>query len=508
MAEKSQGPVRPPVLEGKARRAPARAARKPAGQKATPSSTTASKADEPTKAAQTSEPATKDAPKTASANTDTPKAAAPKPESSASSANASSSATNQAAKTKPRRRSADLASGLIGGLAGAVLAAIVFLLLSVWNLLPQPIPAPDTSAIENRLDALNGRLSLLEQKSSETESGLTSLDQSLKDNQAADSADRTGADDALALLDTRITDLENAPAPAIPSDLADQLASLQTRTQNLADRVDALAAGASSSDASDIAARLAALASEQEDLAGKITDLSDQIAVTNGETANLQTGLADQDSKMSDLAGQLAETNNQVSALSGRVDGLVQSAETETANQLAAQIPLALAALNDRAATGAPYADELAIVEQLLPDLPIDPDVQAAAETGLTPTTRLAEDFTRAVPAMLAAAPVQSGNSVGDQIAQSLQQIFAARNSAADDNSTAASLARIEDALNAGDVTTAAEVIGLLPEEVSAAGGDVIGAINSRATFEAFATKARAAILSDAATDPEAAVSQ
>lgn len=507
MAEKSQGPVRPPVLEGKARRAPAKSARKPAGQETNPTGA-ATKADEPVKAAQTSAPATKDAPKSAPANADTPKAAAPKPESSATSANASSSTSSQAAEAKPRRRSADLASGLIGGLAGAILAAIVFLLLSVWNLLPQPIPAPDTTAIENRLDALNGRLSLVEQKSTENGSGLVSLDQSLKDNQAADSADRTGADDALALLDTRITELENAPAPSIPADLGEQLTALQTRTQNLADRVDALAAGASSSDASDIADRLAALATEQQDLAGRIAGLSDQIAAANGEAANLQTGLADQDSKMGDLANQLAETNGQVSALSGRVDGLVQSAETEAANQLAAQIPLALSALNDRAATGVPYADELAIVEQLLPDLPIDPDVQAAAETGLAPTTRLAEDFTRAVPAMLAAAPAQSTNSVGDQIAQSLQQIFAARNSAADDNSTAASLARIEDALNAGDVTTAAEVIALLPEAVSQAGGDVIDAINKRATFEAFATEARAAILSDATTNPEAAASQ
>ncbi|MCB9992390.1 MAG: hypothetical protein H6873_01900 [Hyphomicrobiaceae bacterium] len=489
MVEKSQGPVRPPVLEGTARRTSARSARKPAE-----------------KAAATTEPVVDAAPATETPpQAESPKAGAAKTADAGNTGapNPSGSAAKPASLL--RSRSADLTSGLIGGLAGAILAAIIFLLLSVWNLLPQPIPAPDLSNIEGRLDSLGSRLAEIEAKAATTDSALASLDQSLKDNASSDAANLTSANQALALVDQRVSDLETAPAPDLPQSLTDRIAGLEATSQNLADRIDALAAGASSNEAADIADRIAALGTAQEQLASRIDALAADMESGKAETGALKSGLGDQDKNIQSLAADLAATNDQMTTLSGRVDELVRSAETQAANQTAAQVPLALDALKDRAATGAPFTSELAMVKDLLPDLPVAPGIEAAATSGLTPIEQLAADFTRAVPQMLAATPAEAAGSMGDQIAQSLQQIFAARNSAADDSSVAAVLARIEDALAAADVTAAAELVGLLPGEVIGAGGDVITAISNRAGFEAFMTGARAAILSDAAGKVETA---
>ncbi len=474
MAERKSGPVKPPVIDLKARDAsqPAgtdKPAAKPAAPKPAPARSEPAVAKaEP--AAVKPEPTPETAPETARVTEtvterviETP--AEPKPE-------PVRPIPTPPIPPAPPVRQARLAmpwSAIgIAAAGGAILGTILTYLLV--NLLPLPSNAPVIADPAERLTAIDSRLATLEQS-------LPTLEDRARNTQVSLDATITQLDTgfadvkaSVAALETRLNDLQAAiPAAAAPVDLA----PITTQLDTLEARVTAIAAGASSADAAALA----------ESLNGIETSI-----------AALTARLDQSDARLGEIDAIRTELNTAKASIAAQTQQL-GGADIGPAVKL----PLVVSGLETAFSAGRPYQGELDSLRALLPNLVVPEPVAAAATTGLQRPDALAADFRLAVPAILAGRTAQSTGDWGKDAIEWAKALLALRPSGEmEGNSPEAIVSRLEAAVERSDFVAAAALFDQLPDAMQVAAGDVAGAIRTHASADGFIAGLRAQALAPA----------
>lgn len=371
-------------------------------------------------------------------------------------ARAGEAQTERSGSADPARGASRTGPALVGLAGGAVLGLVLsygVAYLGYW-------PAPN--AQNGEIAALRNQVESLQQKSGANASGLSQFNDRVN-------ALETSAKNDIATLTKSVSDLQDKVNAGQNVDLG----PIEKRISALSDRIDAIAAGASSSDAQALSK-------------GMATN-RDNIATLSDTVSGLKTSLSDLGSKGSDLASR-------VSALENR-----PPPDASAAAATAVRLPMALGGLRTALDNGRPYANELSAITTSLPGLSVPATVANAAKTGLPRPDRVASELHAAVPDMLAAKPAPQGADWKGVLLDRIKSLVAMRPAGGPEgDSPDAVVARIEAAVNRHDFATARDLFGKLPRAMVAAAGNLPDRISALADAYGMIARAREAALQQA----------
>lgn len=488
MAERKSGPVKPPVIDLKARDAstpedapkkpaPRRGARSAAETPAMAASTApdAAASDLPASPPPTNptsppeppatlkpEPVPDPVPEAAPETVAAPEPAeAPQPQPAAARAS-----SPQPAAPPPRQAKLAMpwSAISIATIAGALLGTA--LTYGLVTLLPLPSSTPPIADPTERLGELSVGLETLEARVAPLEAGEERITTALA---ASDTALASGLDDirtTIGALEQRLAATEASLAGAADVDLT----PLTTQLAGLESRVEAIAAGASSADASALAENLASLS-------GSLAELGIRLDATQAQVNQLGALRRDIEALRTALAAQTR-------TLGGASIGPV------------VQLPLLVAGLDSALAAGRPYAAELEALRTILPDLSVPAAIGASAETGLIRPDSLIEQFRTAIPAILAGRTAESTGDLGQDALEWAKALLALRPTGEIEGSSPdAVMSRLEAAVERRDFAAAADLLDQLPDAMQAAAGALGTGIRAHAAADAFIAQLRAQAL-------------
>lgn len=440
MAENKSGPVKPPIIDAKARPSdkdkpapegkaapegkPAgaeRAGEKPAAPEAPLKTGPASKSG----FSSTGSPPPDEKPKQSTPPTESEARATPEP--------------NAAGTTQPWGPLA--ATAAAGALVGLTLA---FGLASLGYWPQQSVAQPDLSQFDARASRLEAALATRETESEQI-------------------LDRING------LEAQIAGIE----PTSTEGLAAQadLEALNGQIGELSSRIEAIAAGASGDEVSEVADNLSSLSAQIENLAGRIDALEPQMAEVGPVIETALTRLDDLDARIADQS-----------------DFEAVAAERDRATQL----PSALGALENAIASGQPFAAQLAGVETLLPDLDIPSQVRTAANSGVPSASGLLAQLRAAIPEILAARPRDEQAGWAQTLLDQAASAIALRPTEGD--TPQALVGRTEAALDAGDLEAARAAFSALPAPMQSAAPQFAPALERAIAVNGLLEAARAGI--------------
>jgi hypothetical protein len=332
-----------------------------------------------------------------------------------------------------------LAAGLFGGLIGVVALALA------WNKLPvRTAAAPDLAPIESRLSKLESAPA-----------------------PAGDAA-------ALGALDSRIKTLEERKVET-PPDLSD----LTSRVTRLEGSMNALAEtakeGGSVPDAAALDAKIgdleqrlqgkidSALAAQQGESTTDLKDLQKEVEALKAKLGALAEAHLAGDT--SDLAPQLTTLDQRIAKLEAALPELSTAIDRSSASAKSGAAAIAFANLRNAVAAGRPYAAELAALRSLIPDPGDLGALPSHAETGIPTVPELSASLTKLAEASAAQPPAPAETSILDSMMASAKSAISIRRIGADTtgDEPAAVLARAEAALQQGDLAAAIKEIETLP---------------------------------------------
>ncbi|GGA36230.1 COG4223 family protein [Pelagibacterium lentulum] len=438
MVDKKSGPVKPPVIEGNARRTQAEGVTQEGSQDKNSDATKASVSQEP-----------KSATGTAPAGGDKPEAA----KGAGGQASARKDAKPPQSPTGPRTgqtrpsenpgNGGGLTLGIAAGLGGALAGVALAYGLAYFGYWPQPPMAAPTGQ-----SALDARLATLENAAQAESTRIGDIAGRLDALEAAPASNDTDAGQSIAAL-------ENTLAAQ-----AQQLSDLAGQNNDLAARIEALALGASETDMDELAQNLGAIRS-------RIDELSTATASFGAEIEANQSGLADVLVRLDAMETALAEQPS-ISELTADRDRL-------------ARLPRAIAQLERDMNAGAPFADALGEVEALLPDLDISQQIRTASLSGLMTDESLVRSYRANLPQILAARPLPEEAGIFDRLIAQTQSALALRVSGdLDGDGPDAQLARVEAALERGDLAAAHDAARTLPQPMQDAMAPVLLGLTAR----------------------------
>jgi hypothetical protein len=349
-----------------------------------------------------------------------------------------------------------LAGGLIGGLAGAAIAAL--LLIALWLTGLAPVRDAGTAASPHRIAALEKQLHDLQSRPAA----------------AADTK-------ALDVLRQRLNKLENDIASLPPGDksVAERLASADNAMKSLG-----VALAALNKRGDDIAAN-AAKARDSADAAAKAVG---ELRVTVEAMKNAAAGI----------------TPAELDALQKRLAALEQSAKTArddiakaSTSDNAARLALAAAALRDAVESGAPFTAELNAVKSLGGADKALAMLAPFAGAGVPSDKALAHELGGLIPAMVKAANAQAptGGFLERLQANAGKLVRISPVDAPPGDDPSAVLARIEVDTARTDIPAALADLNKLAEKARAPAKDWIEKANKRqAAFTAARQVALAAV--------------
>ncbi|HWA20171.1 MAG TPA: hypothetical protein VG757_14370 [Devosia sp.] len=467
MAERKPGPVKPPVIEGVARPAPARPGPAPESAKAEPKSEAVPPAAKP-EAKPAPEP--KPAPRPEPAK---PEAAKPEPTKPEPPKSPPQSGINEPSAPPPpfARRPPEPETNwpLLGGVAvgGAILGTILTYLLANLIALPSHIqqiadPAPQLTAQGERLATLEQQLASLQGSASKTQQ---SLDATL-----------VQLDSGLAELRQSIEDVRGA----IPAPVTVDLSGIEADLKTLKSRVDALSAGVSGGDADAIAQSLSTIDGNIAALTTRLDGVDGRLTAIDATSTALRTDL--------EAARKLLN------------DHIASALPNEVGPQL--KLPLILSGLETAFASGKPFTIELQSLATVLPDIVVPERLALAAPNGLIRPDALEQKFTALLPEILSARSGSKGNWADDAL-DWLKSILALRPSGeTEGNTPEAIVSRLEGAMDRHDYQAAATLLAALPAEMRNAAGTLGADIAAHADADALLAELRARALAAAGPAP------
>jgi len=539
MVEPKGGPVKPPILDLKAKKSTPKPVSKPAvkkpgkfAAKSTSTSTTQA-SDSPTQ--------------TSSSTTGT---------------NSDNSQKNQP-KAKDKSPANNIFPLTIAAFGGALLAIILVVLLILSGIL-KPL---NQATITTDIDSLSRRTGIVEEQITQNLVGFSVMDEQVNALRQQISSDIEPIASNMDLLSAQLNALEQQQTSfaqdqsAIFKELeilqqvdnfttdpaiVENIKSLEDAIGELNLRFTAIASGASFEDAAklgndivNIQQQLAQIPEQiQNSVAEQLSknenpnaeipqEITQEItnAITeqiSGLVAQLQaanTAIEENRAKISSLAELLDSTiqnlNTQISELQNTnnqaLDGqtiIVQEPKPQEPQNMAAQqssyLPLALMKAQYALENGQGFQNELQSISSFLPTLEIPQNIWDIAALERELPSQIIMDFNRALPEMLAARPNDPDANWLNRFGNSLRSLFALRplDPAKGDNIESL-IARIEAVMNRADFASAANLISQLPQPMILALGesnDKIIALGSASTLLA---NARAMALINSQTGPE-----
>ncbi len=337
------------------------------------------------------------------------------------------------------------------GLGVLVLAVMAFLF---FNRPAGPDLAPELTSQSERIDALETELKALKGTADGT--------------QAAADATASRLDTGLADLGRQLADIKAAiPAPAAAVDLT----PIETELKTLKSQVDAIAAGASGTDAGAIAQSLS-------DVEAALATLGTRLDGLDKTTAALRSDLD---------ATRKALSDHVTAALPNEIGP-------------ALKLPLILSGLEAAFAGGRPFAPELAGLTSVLPDLAVSSPLKAAAATGLSRPDTLMQRFEAALPDILAARESKSGDWVQNAV-DWVRSLLAIRPAGeVEGDSPEAVVSRLEGAMGRRDYEASLALLRQLPAPMQAEAAPIADDIAVHADADALVRDLRARALASAET--------
>lgn len=468
MAERKTGPVKPPVIDLKAREtdksAPGTdmAAPKPVPE---PEPVTESQANpEPASSVEPGSPEARPAqPPVDNAGPTPTDTAPPAPADRPAEARTESpqrppqpepEAPRTAPPPRPPARLAMPWSAIsIAALGGALLGAVLVYTLGNWLPLPtdRPLIADPTDRLD-RQDAgiadIAARLDGIEEQARRTQANL---------------------DSTIARLDTGLDELRDTIGSIESAERVD-VVPLERRLQGLEDRVTALGAGASGADA--------------EALAATIGNIESELAALR-EAGGGQSGRA------GEVDAALAALREELTALQTAVSQL-PPATAPTDLGPAVRLPLLVSGIEGAIANGRPFATELQTLGTLLPDLAVPPSLAATAETGLPRPDAVIRRFEAAVPDILAGRAAETTGDMGADALEWMKGLLALRPvGEVPGDGPEATVSRLEAAVLRRDFAGASALLSTLPPSMQAGAGTVGADIIALAEADAFLAELR-----------------
>jgi hypothetical protein len=373
-----------------------------------------------------------------------------------------------------------LAAGLLGGLIGVVALALF------WNKLPvQSAAAPDLAPIESRLSKLESAPA-----------------------PAGDAA-------ALGALDARIKTLEERKVET-PPDLSD----LTSRVTRLEGSMNALAEtakeGGSVPDAAALDAKIgdleqrlqgkidSALAAQQSDNTTDVKDLQKEVEALKAKLGALAEAHLAGDT--SDLAPQLTTLDQRIAKLEAALPELSTAIDRSAASAKSGAAAIAFANLRNAVTAGRPYAAELAALRSLVPDPGDLGALPGHADTGIPTVAELSANLTKLAEANATAPAAPTETSILDSMMASAKSAISIRRIGADvtGDEPGAVLARAEAALQQGDLAAAIKEVETLPAPTRDAFAHWLDDARARASANDTLSKLESTVLASLGGGPEA----
>lgn len=275
---------------------------------------------------------------------------------------------------------------------------------------------------------------------------------------------------------------EKSGAPAVDPAVID---GLKTGQDAAAKSIETLRAGLSEAQAAQksLYDELAALKSSSAAPDGGQAALTEKLAAFETRLEALKPG---------DASAELSALQSQIAALEKR------SGETSGASNVAQAIAAAgLKAAIDR---GGSFANELETFATVAPASPELEQLKNLAASGVPSKAELSAEFGKAADAMLAAAqPADPNAGLFARLTASAKNVVRSRPvGAVEGDSPEALVARMEIAVNKGDLDAALAEAAKLPDAPRAAGIEFINRLTARRDTDALVTKALTSALSAA----------
>lgn len=473
MTDNSSSPVRPPVLDGKARK----------------SSRAKPNADQKT--------------------TD-----APKP-------NAASAEPAQPTTDKPVAKPSSgfgFFSIVLAAVSGAALAILIIVLLASTGTLNQLAPnANDVQVAQDnmtsQLDSLRGRIANLETSVEGQAQNIKSASENSAQSLAASAEVATDFDTTIAALTAQLDALEaemaanqNANQNAIQLAISEasqgassgdeQISALAAQLDNLSNRIEAVAAGASGEDAANLSNDIEQLLAQNSALREQLDSVATTAQTTAAELAD-QSSTAQQANQT--LAQDLTQAQAKIAQLETDIASLLTmraDLQTEQASvSVAAKLPIALSSFQSGVTSGQAFDQSLQSLSALLPELAIPTAVTDFSAQGLPTAQALQDRFQSIVPDVLAKLPVDPEANLADRLTQSLQQAFAMRDISSEADNPQALVGVAETALGNGDFAAAKAALENLPTDMQTVAADILSTLDAHVAAQNLIAEAQLSVL-------------
>lgn len=311
-------------------------------------------------------------------------------------------------------------------------------------------------------------------------------------------ADRSGDAAAIAELETRIAELGQriealgaGSSQALETRVAqseERVAELEASLQAIRDEVDTLAARPGGGDVAS--------------LEGRIAEIETAIAAFGGSTAP-EAALASVEEQIATLRQDLSALRDAGTQSAARLDSLEQALNDlsarveENAAAPATAVVIAASALKAAIDRGMPFTTELDTYASLAPDAPEVAELRQFAETGVPTLSQLVSESDAAADAMIAAArPVDPQAGFFDRLWGSAKGLVQVRPvGAVEGEGVPETVARLDAAIEAGDLERALAEYETLPEVAKAAGAEFMAKVRARHTADTLVDQALASAL-------------
>jgi len=424
------------------------------------------------------------------------------PKSSPAAAARDAAAAAKPATASGARTGATVGATIGGGLLGLA-AAYGLAFAGLWPTPEQPAPAPAPE--DPRLAQFASAIPELETVTQTTQAELAALHGRIADLEAAgppapapaaEPVDLSPLETQIAELQTRIDALAAAPAPAAPAPDAPATPEAPAPAAPAAPAIDP-----------------AALDALRTDLAG-LTTRVDQLSTLPQQVEQL-AGLPEQVAQLETLPAQVDQLNalpprvDELAARLGTTEANLRNLDTAVAQTTATlagqpedigavlQLPLILSGLETAFSTGRPYEAELGALRAALPGVNIPLAIANGAATGIARPDQVAQRFNEVLPAMLAGRPADPQAGWAEGALDWLRSAIAIRPvGEREGDDPEAIVTRLEAAIARRDWAAAEPLFDQLPAPMRAAAGDVPTLVATQAEAARFIDTLRAQALS------------
>jgi len=364
---------------------------------------------------------------------------------------------------RPTKSPSVIFPALLGTIGGAILGVIITYSLAFSNLLPTPKKPESDIAINQEISNnqsmianLQKQISTFTEKSNSNENALVAISNQLETIEKTTNTNIEAAQN--------IADENNQSINEITKNINILQSELQTQSIEFSntdfDKIDkqieifeeklnALAVGASSDEATQIAASLSSLRNNEK-------NLWEQINLIKVDLDNNGSNIAELENKLNKLSKQIAQAKAEANLV-----------KIEPNNQ---PLSLAVSKFENAIYNGKSFNIPLDAIKTALPDIILPQNLETLAITGLNKPDNIIVEFSNLVPTILRATPSNKDANWRQSLLERSMSILAIRpkGEVTGDN-PAQIVARIEAALSERDFRSANDLIKQLPNEMQAA---------------------------------------